>query len=1002
MASKRLRRRGPRSLVSLERRCKDNRQNGCRQPQGGGLCKPRLSPPSPDSFTIVHLNIHGFVSHRIELEVRLHMLGYPPLVGLTETFLDKSAKSLELHGYTLVSRLDRRNGQHCGGIALFARSDVAESIVHVGDSDLHERSWHMLHSDLGPILLGLWYRRPAYGEVASIKALDDEIKQHATTAIGIMLIGDFNVHHKSWLKYSHSTTPEGRELFGKCCLYGLAECVRQPTRGQYLLDLVLTDLEDAVSCEVLPGLSDHCVVLSRLSTPILRTKPITRECFFYLQADWTGLDRALDATDWASLLGERDNDPDAATSILTTMILKLAKRFIPFRRVCTDRRTVPWLNEKCIELVADKCAAQGKHDYFLKQKKCSQGLWHEYSKYITRSKEKLAHLPSSSKKWWALARSLTMKSTSLSSIPPLKCSSGDWLTDATCKANLFATCFTEKSIMPIGVVNEYTPTPNRDTIMSGFMPLRKRLAAKTLRQLREDSGTGPDGLPARLLKRCWRSLALPVTILARIILKTGIWPQHWRYHWIFPIFKRRAKSNAANYRGVHLTAQLSKVVERMIGHLFQPYFESTGAYGPNQFAYRKKRGYRDLLALNVMHWISSFNAGKRVALYCSDVAGAFDRVSAERLAAKLEAKGIHPRLLRLLRSWLGERKSVVVVDGASSDVVTLANSVYQGTVWGPPLWNIFYEDARHAVNEHDFIEAIFADDLNGFRAFEPETTDNDILSKLQECQRSLHSWGTANQVMFDPGKESFHILHPRKPYGDNFKMLGVTFDPKLMMDSAACEVAAEAGWRMRALLRCRRFYSKAELVRMYKAQVLSYIESSTPAIYHAPQFYLAPVDNIQQLFLNELEISSAEALLDYNLAPLTSRRDISMMGLLHRIVLGDAPEQFNKYIRLQSAAAYPRGWAFRIPRHNCQLFDPVDGTHSRIMERSVFGLIHSYNMLPQRVVDAKTVSEFQSRLQRGLKWTAMNNLPAWETVLRAGVKTLGVSAFQACFALKEQ
>ena len=208
------------------------------------------------------------------------------------------------------------------------------------------------------------------------------------------------------------------------------------------------------------------------------------------------------------------------------------------------------------------------------------------------------------------------------------------------------------------------------------------------------------------------------------------------------------------------------------------------------------------------------------------MSGAFDRVCKEILMSKMQGFGIGEALLQFLDSYLAPRIGKVTVQGQHSVDMVLDNSVSQGTVMGPPLWNIFYEDARHAVNEHDFIEAIFADDLNGFRAFEPETTDNDILSKLQECQRSLHSWGTANQVMFDPGKESFHILHPRKPYGDNFKMLGVTFDPKLMMDSAACEVAAEAGWRMRALLRCRRFYSKAELVRMYKALVLSYIVRS--------------------------------------------------------------------------------------------------------------------------------------------------------------------------------
>ena len=28
----------------------------------------------------------------------------------------------------------------------------------------------------------------------------------------------------------------------------------------------------------------------------------------------------------------------------------------------------------------------------------------------------------------------------------------------------------------------------------------------------------------------------------------------------------------------------------------------------------------------------------------------------------------------------------------------MLNMVYQGTVWGPPLWNVFYADAKASVN----------------------------------------------------------------------------------------------------------------------------------------------------------------------------------------------------------------------------------------------------------------------------------------------------------------
>ena len=137
--------------------------------------------------------------------------------------------------------------------------------------------------------------------------------------------------------------------------------------------------------------------------------------------------------------------------------------------------------------------------------------------------------------------------------------------------------------------------------------------------------------------------------------------------------------------------------------------------GKNQFAYRKCRCLRDALDFNLLSWTSMFHSGHRVGLYCSDVSGTFDRVSAEKLCAKLKKSGIHPQVLDVLWSWLQERKANIVVEGTMSDEFTLSNSVYQGTTWGPLLWNHDY--AKHAIHDANFIESIFADDLNAFRGF---------------------------------------------------------------------------------------------------------------------------------------------------------------------------------------------------------------------------------------------------------------------------------------------
>ena len=161
---------------------------------------------------------------------------------------------------------------------------------------------------------------------------------------------------------------------------------------------------------------------------------------------------------------------------------------------------------------------------------------------------------------------------------------------------------------------------------------------------------------------------------------------------------------------------MSKIAERVIKQLMTPHIHRINAYGPNQFAYSEGKGARDALAFLMMEWTMTINRRGKVIVYNSDVAGAFDRVSVERLMSKLRAKGFHPRLIDVIRSWLQKRRAKVVVGGECSDDIFLFNMIFQGTVLGPPLWNIFFEDSRVPIQETSFKEIIFADDLNAYKA----------------------------------------------------------------------------------------------------------------------------------------------------------------------------------------------------------------------------------------------------------------------------------------------
>ena len=112
----------------------------------------------------------------------------------------------------------------------------------------------------------------------------------------------------------------------------------------------------------------------------------------------------------------------------------------------------------------------------------------------------------------------------------------------------------------------------------------------------------------------------------------------------------------------------------------------------------------------------------------SDVSAAFDRVHRDRLLRKLAARGVPDDLLQLFGSWLDARWAEVVVGGTRSGQLLLENMVFQGTVWGPPLWNLHYSSARHSVNSVGFVEVAYADDMNMSKAFAGTTSSESTCS----------------------------------------------------------------------------------------------------------------------------------------------------------------------------------------------------------------------------------------------------------------------------------
>ena len=670
---------GSRESRSGDLSVKDTQEVGCSS--GNSHCSLRREPTpcAADVLTFFHANVRSFRYKVAELTRLIERSLFPTYVALTETWLDKSFESITLPGYVEVSRRDRGSSAH-GGVIVYAKFGYENTIVHLGNSTVAERSWHIIHSNRGPLLFGVWYRRPCPGEVATIESLDSELTEFGRDTLGSILLGDMNVHEAAWLKHSDGSTPEGRALKDVACCHGWEERVKKPTRGPYLLDLVLTDMGTAVKTTVSAGISDHRVVLGSVDVGVQAQELSSRQVFDFGKAPWGKIRRHLSQIDWDTIFKNISVDQVAAT--FEEQILGALTLLVPTKTITCDSSQHPWLNCRCRDAIDKKLTAFGTVQELTARDECSKVLIEEHDKYIARMRSKLSKMPGSSRGWWRLTNALSGKRAKSTGAQPLRSTTNEWARTATEKAQLLADTFSRKATLPPEEPNAYSVVGDPLFAPDYFVPVRSRDVRRVLRRLKSDSSTGPDNIAAIVLQKCSSELAYPLAVLIRRMLSEGRWPASWREHWVVPLFKKKSRADPNNYRGVHLTPQVSKAVERVVGPFFQRFLERSGAYGQRQFAYGKGKSVRDALALSLLSWLLALELGHVIGLYCSDVSGAFDRVEAERLAKKLATLHLHPQIYALLSSWLEPRSSRVVVDGKFSSAMALTNSVFQGTVWG--------------------------------------------------------------------------------------------------------------------------------------------------------------------------------------------------------------------------------------------------------------------------------------------------------------------------------
>ena len=288
-----------------------------------------------------------------------------------------------------------------------------------------------------------------------------------------------------------------------------------------------------------------------------------------------------------------------------------------------------------------------------------------------------------------------------------------------------------------------------------------------------------------------------------------------------------------------------------------------------------------------------------------------------------------------MQDFLSPRTAAVIVQGRSSDSCVIRDQIYQGTILGPPLWNIFFADISSVAENHSATEVKFADDFNIFKFFDKNIPNENIVNAMQRCQADIHKWGKMNRAVFDAGKEHIVVLHRQDYYGDTFKLLGGLVNPQLLMANEINRILKKVRPQIKLLLRTRYFYSVRDMILQFKTHILCVLEGTMDMIFYTNSTRFNALDHILDSFLSELNVSSQDAFFKFNLAPLKFRRNIGMLGFIHKAVLGHS---HRKICALFPPSLLNHNFNTRLSArlHNKQLFDRCSGRQSQILHQSIF------------------------------------------------------------------
>ena len=303
---------------------------------------------------------------------------------------------------------------------------------------------------------------------------------------------------------------------------------------------------------------------------------------------------------------------------------------------------------------------------------------------------------------------------------------------------------------------------------------------KKLKSLQRNKACGVDNLPPGFLKDVAINIAKPLNHVINLCLKYGEIPEDFKIGKVTPIFKSGSKHQLDNYRPITVLPICSKILERCIHTQLMDHLETHKLLSKHQHGFRRKRSTKTAATIFLETIRKIIDNGHLSGAIFIDLSKAFDTLSHSQIITNLANYGIHDIEREFFINYLFNRKQQVSFQNAMSNPEVVTRGVPQGSILGPLLFLLAFDDVGSSLQECDVI--MYADDTVIYTSAKDS---EELQIKLSSDFHRVADWLENNELIANmkPGKTECMIFGTAQRTKN--KELNITFRQKEISNTTA-------------------------------------------------------------------------------------------------------------------------------------------------------------------------------------------------------------------------